>query len=98
MFFVNTTLELFVRFYLLFRTFSYFIDEAGKINITDIKMPNEELGNYLEKCIPKYIVIDGWNSYISDVTKKEDLPEGCLLYIKMLEIVTGVKAKFCLQK
>ena len=54
-------------------------------------MPNEELGKYLEKCIPKYIVIDGWNSYIYDITKKEELPEGCLLYIKMIEIITGVK-------
>lgn len=72
-------------------TFSYFIDEDGKVNITDIKMPNEELGKYLEKCIPKYIVIDGWNSYIYDITKKEELPEGCLLYIKMIEIITGVK-------
>ena len=50
-----------------------------------------ELGKYLEKCIPKYIVIDGWNSYISNVTKKEDLPKQCLFYIKMIEFTTSVK-------
>lgn len=73
------------------KTFSYYIDEKGRIIITDINGPNNELGKYLEKCIPKYIVIDGWNSYISNVTKKEDLPKQCLFYIKMIEFTTSVK-------
>lgn len=67
------------------RIFDFYISQFGEIVITDIKENNETLTKYLEKCIPKYICVDGWKSDISHISDKSCLPENCLKYISTLE-------------
>ncbi len=66
-------------------TFDYYTLPDGGIAIRDIKKPSEKLGRYLENCIPRYIVVDGWQQDISNVSEKSSLPAKCLEYISLLE-------------
>lgn len=70
--------------------FSYHTLPDGQIVITDIKENSEDLGKYLENCIPKYIVVKGWQSDTSNVSNKNDLPTECLEYIALLEKLTKI--------
>ena len=65
--------------------FTYFISADGKITITDIKGNGEDLGKYLERCVPIYIDVRGWKSDISNISDKCKLPNECLNYILLLE-------------
>lgn len=42
------------------------------------------------KCEPQYIEIPGWQSDITDITEKEDLPKEALKYIDLIEKISGV--------
>ena len=70
--------------------FSYSTLPDGQIVITNIKEYSEELGMYLEKCTPKYIVVKGWQHDISNVSDKNSLPTECLEYIALLEKLTNL--------
>ncbi len=70
--------------------FSYFALPDGQIVITDIKEYSEDLGMYLEKCVPKYIVVEGWLCDTSNVSDKNSLPKKCLEYIELLEKLTNI--------
>ena len=70
--------------------FSYYTLPNCQIVITDIKKNSEDLGKYLENCIPKYIVVKGWQSDTSNVSNKNDLPTECLEYIALLEKLTKI--------
>lgn len=72
------------------RLFSYSTLPDRQIVITDIKEDSEDLGMYLEKCIPKYIVVKGWKRDISNVSNKNSLPTECLEYIALLERLTNL--------
>lgn len=50
--------------------------------------------NYLADCIPVYEEFEGNFGDISKITKREDLPENALLYLKKIEEVVGVPVKF----
>jgi len=65
--------------------FKYYVSSNGQVCITDIKQSSEELGKYLERCIPKYIYMKGWKTSLSDISDKKQLPIQCLEYIKMIE-------------
>ena len=51
------------------------------IIITDIKRNDDDLINYLKKCEPDYTSMKGWETDISKVTKKCELPKRCIEYI-----------------
>ncbi|MCR5185869.1 MAG: adenylosuccinate synthetase [Clostridia bacterium] len=68
-----------------YEIFDYYSLPDGYTVIRDIKKPSENLGKYLEKCIPRYIVVDGWQQDISNVSEKSLLPAECLAYISLLE-------------
>lgn len=65
--------------------FEYFITDDGRIIITDIKESAEDISQYLEKCFPKYWGVEGWQSDISNVSEKNQLPDKCLHYIAFIE-------------
>ena len=50
--------------------------------------------NYLGECTPVYEEFEGNFGDISKITKREDLPENALLYLKKIEEVVGVPVKF----
>ena len=50
--------------------------------------------NYLAECTPVYEEFEGNFGDISKITKREDLPENALLYLKKIEEVVGVPVKF----
>lgn len=50
--------------------------------------------NYLADCIPVYEEFEGNFGDISKITKREDLPENALLYLKKIEEIVGVPVKF----
>lgn len=50
--------------------------------------------NYLAECLPVYEEFEGNFGDISTITKREDLPEKALLYLKRIEEVVGVPIKF----
>ena len=70
--------------------FNYSTLPDGQIVITDIKEYSEDLGMYLEKCTPKYIVVKGWKHDTSNVSDKNSLPTECLEYIALLEEITNL--------
>ena len=70
--------------------FSYYTTSNGQIIITDIKKNSEDLGRYLEKCTPKYIVVKGWQQDTSNVSEKSGLPAECLDYISLLEEIMNL--------
>lgn len=70
--------------------FDYEILPSSQIMITDIKNNGKELSRYLEKCIPQYFLLKGWNTDTSHVSKQQDLPDRCIAYIKQLEKMIGV--------
>ena len=59
--------------------------ENEMIIITDIKRNDDDLINYLKKCEPDYIYMKGWETDISKVTKKCELPKRCIEYIYILK-------------
>lgn len=65
--------------------FHYYKEADGQIIVTDIKVNSEDLGKYLQQCVPKYTLVEGWNSDISQISNKEKLPTKCLEYIALLE-------------
>ncbi len=67
------------------KIFEFVTVENGNVIITDIKENDDALSLYLEKCIPKYISINGWHSDISNISDKKMLPQNCLEYISTLE-------------
>lgn len=67
------------------KMFKYYVSSNGQVCITDIKQSSEELGKYLERCIPKYIYMKGWKTSLSEISDKKQLPIQCLEYIKMIE-------------
>lgn len=68
--------------------FEFEVLGKNEVIITDIKKNDDALSIYLEKCIPKYISIEGWNSDISNISDKSYLPPECLEYISTLEKLT----------
>lgn len=70
--------------------FNYYPLPDGQIIITDIKKSSEDLGTYLAKCTPKYIMVKGWQKDISNVTDSNSLPKECLEYIALLEELTNL--------
>lgn len=70
--------------------FQYEVTQEGNIRITDIKENGEHLSKYLEKCIPQYVEMPGWQEDITKVTSKELLPEECKTYISIIEILTDI--------
>lgn len=72
------------------KLFSYYTLIDGKILITDIKTPSDELGKYLNLCIPKYILVKGWHSDLSNISDINGLPSQCLDYIYFLQSIIGV--------
>lgn len=76
--------------------FEYYTDYSSNeksrlVVITDIKRNSENLGKYLENCIPQYIEIDGWKDIdISEASEMKDLPKNCLTYINMLRLITKI--------
>lgn len=71
-------------------TFDYYIDNNRTI-IKNIKKNSIYLRKYLSKTIPLYIVIDGWNKNISNITNIEDLPDECHNFINLIEYLTNIK-------
>ena len=67
------------------RIFDYSYEENGIILIHDIKEPSERLGYYLANCIPQYLYGQGWKQKTAGIHTKEELPEVCLGYIRLLE-------------
>lgn len=72
------------------RVFDYSIEENEVIKIYGIKRSSEQLGNYLEHCIPQYHYGLGWKQDISKIKKKEDLPLACIEYIRLIENLVGI--------
>lgn len=70
--------------------FAYYTSSDGKITITDIKQNGEDLGKYLERCIPIYLYVRGWKSDISNISNKSQLPKQCLNYILLLQELTNL--------
>lgn len=68
--------------------FNYSASPDGKITIIDIKKSGEDLGKYLERCVPNYLYVEGWKSDISNISDKSQLTEKCLNYIILLEEIT----------
>lgn len=71
------------------KTFEYCKDN-GRVIITNIKKNNDNLKNYLENCIPKYIKVKGWKKDIHDIRKYEDLPSESQKYIELIESLVDV--------
>lgn len=67
------------------KMFNYSTLPNGNVSITDIKQNNEEISNYLERCVPNYICTKGWKSDLSNISDKSQLPTECLEYINLLE-------------
>ena len=74
-----------------FKTIFEYNEQDEKIVITDIKSPSDDLGKYLEKCIPKYICVEGWNQDTTKISEESGLPIKCLAYILLLQKLTKVK-------
>lgn len=72
------------------KLFDYEVMQEGTIRITDIKENGEHLSKYLQKCIPQYVEIPGWQEEIRNATSKEQLPEKCKMYISIIELLTGI--------
>lgn len=70
--------------------FNYSELANGKVAITAIKQNSEEISNYLEKCVPNYICVKGWNSDLSNISDKSQLPDECLEYINLLEKLINI--------
>lgn len=70
--------------------FDYSIATDGYITIKGIKVMGDDLGKYLEKCVPIYIHVEGWKSDISNISNKSELPEKCIEYIQLLEELTEI--------
>lgn len=69
----------------------YFSKGKRRVVITDIKKMSTNLGKYLEKCIPEYMEIDGWEGIdISGVSEMKELPKNCLTYINMLSLICKI--------
>ncbi len=68
------------------------LDESQQpsIVITDIKKNSNNLVTYLKQCTPIYSKVQGWNSDISNITSKSELPYLCSRYIAELEASTGL--------
>ena len=64
-------------------------DHKGDIN-TDFSTDE----NYLADCKPVYEEFEGNFGDISNITKREDLPEKALLYLNRIEEIVGVPIKF----
>lgn len=60
----------------------------------DVNMDFSTDENYLAECLPVYEEFEGNFGDISTITKREDLPEKALLYLKRIEEVVGVPIKF----
>ena len=72
------------------KIFKYYILPDEQVVIKDIKEYSEDMGMYLGKCIPKYIVVKGWKHDTSNVSDKNSLPTECLEYIALLEKLTNL--------
>jgi len=68
--------------------FDYSYMPDGRIAVTDIKKNDPKLIKFLEKCEPSYITIEGWLEPTRKVTKKEQIPEKCREFIRILEALT----------
>lgn len=73
-----------------FRRIFEFYKDNNRIFITDIKENSDYLKLYLEKCIPVYIEIIGWNSNIRNIKKYDDLPCKCNEFIELIEKLVDV--------
>ena len=70
--------------------FDYYTTPEGDIIIKNIRRAGSDLTKYLEKCIPKFISLDGWNTDISKATNVMQLPIKCIRYIEYLESITRI--------
>lgn len=70
--------------------FEYTVKPNGLIFISAVKKSDDNLGKYLKECCPIYLCVDGWISDISKITNTSDLPEKCMQYIRLLEVLTGI--------
>ncbi len=68
-------------------TFDYYI-EGDKVYIYDIKKNSDYLKQYLSRCIPDYIELDGFNIDFSKIKSYYDIPTKCSDYIDMIESLT----------
>lgn len=72
------------------KLFEYEVTQEGSIRITDIKENGEQLSKYLEKCIPEYVEMPGWQEDITKAISKEQLPPKCRAYISRIEMLTNI--------
>ena len=70
--------------------FVYSTSDGGEITVTDIRGWGEDVGQYLENCTPMYRRVCGWQSDISHITERAQLPEACIAYVRLLEQITGL--------
>jgi len=75
------------------------LDVLPKLKIcTAYKIDGETIDNFpasvaiLEKCVPVYEELDGWEKPTSDARKFKDLPQNAQRYVKRLEELTGCPA------
>ena len=70
--------------------FDYYIDD-NKIYIYDIKKNSDRLKEYLLKCIPDYIELNGYDIDFTKIKDFYDLPYSAIDYINVLELLCGVE-------
>jgi len=58
------------------------------------RFPAEWGAEILEKCHPIYEELPGWEEDISEIRRREDLPQNALAYVTRIEALTGIPATF----
>lgn len=70
-------------------TFKY-EERDGDVVIKNIITNHQNLSDYLSKCIPCYIEVDGWNEDISKTKDYDRLPQKCREYISLLQNLVDI--------
>ncbi|MGE5474567.1 MAG: adenylosuccinate synthetase [Ignavibacteriales bacterium] len=65
-------------------------ENADTLTVVKNIKQNKGITPYLEKCLPVYTEVKGWNCDISEARKKEQLPDECRQYIKLVQKYVGV--------